>query len=134
MRARYLLSAAAGALVAGALAGGVAWGGIPDADGVINGCYQKNQGQLRMIDPATDGCRPSEFPIAWTEQGATGDKGDRGAPGRDGADGHDGTGVTVENEPPGGANCPTGGRKLTDAGNGVVYVCDAPPPDPGEDD
>ncbi len=81
MRKRDLLSAAAGVVVATVLAGGIAWGAIPGAGGVINGCYQKDEGQLRVIDPATDTCRPSEVAIVWNEQGVKGDKGDKGDPG-----------------------------------------------------
>src|SRR5207302_6475187 len=144
MKRRDLFTAAAGALVAMALAGGVAWAAIPGVGGTINGCYQKNEGQLRVIDPATDKCRPSEVAISWNEQGVAGiegdkgdkgdpgvkgDKGDPGAPGRDGVDGRDGTSVTVEPEASG-ANCPMGGVKFT-AANGVAYVCNARLPDPG---
>lgn len=135
MRTRHLLAASAGALVAGALVGGVAWGGIPGADGVIQGCYEKIEGQLRVIDPDTDGCGPSELGISWNREGRPGEKGDPGAPGapgRNGADGRDGTGVTVVSEPPG-LNCPAGGRKLADSAGGVAYVCDPLPPDPGGD-
>jgi hypothetical protein len=134
---RHLLSAAAGAIVATVLAGGIAWAAIPGAGGVINGCYQKNQGQLRVIDPGTDSCRPPEIPIAWNAQGIPGEKGDQGdpgAPGTDGVDGQNGTSVTVAPEPPG-ANCPAGGVKLT-AANGVAYVCNglvAGELDPGPD-
>jgi hypothetical protein len=32
--------------------------------GVINGCYKSANGQLRVIDPATDRCHPSETPIS----------------------------------------------------------------------
>ena len=34
---------------------------------VINGCYQKNHGQLRLVDNATQ-CLPSEIPISWVAQ------------------------------------------------------------------
>jgi hypothetical protein len=136
MRTRNLLAAAAGALAATVLAG-VAWAGIPGADGVINGCYQKVEGQLRVIDPDADHCRPSEVGITWNGQGREGEKGqpgEPGTPGGDGADGRDGTGVTVQPEPPG-PNCPGGGVKVSDADDGVAYVCEPlPPPDPGEDD
>src|SRR2546421_3361222 len=124
MRKRDLFSAVAGALIATALAGGIAWAAIPGAGGVINGCYQKNEGQLRVIDPGTDRCRSPEIAISWNQQGVKGEKGDTGAPGqdgRDGRDGLDGTSVTVEPEAPG-ANCAAGGVKMT-AANGVAYVC-----------
>src|SRR3989440_7190243 len=78
MRKRDLLSAATGSLAAFAVAGGIAWAAIPGAGGVINGCYQKNEGQLRVIDPGTDNCRPSEVAIVWNQQGVKGEKGDKG--------------------------------------------------------
>jgi hypothetical protein len=131
MRKRDLLSAAAGAAAAAVFAGGIAWAAIPGAGGVINGCYQKVEGQLRVIDSDTDSCRPSEVAIAWNEQGIKGEKGDPGAAGADGRDGRDGTGVTVTPEPAG-ANCPAGGMKIT-AANGVAYVCNDVPLDPGLD-
>ena len=134
MKSRELVGAAAGALLAIALAGGVAWAATT-AGSKINGCYQKNQGQLRVIDLGADTCRPSEEGIAWSQAGIPGEKGDagdRGASGRDGRDGRDGTSATVEPESPG-AHCPTGGAKVVSA-SGVTYVCSAaPPPDPGED-
>ena len=134
MKSRDLLGAAAGALLAIGLAGGVAWAATT-AGRQINGCYQKSQGQLRVIDPGTDTCRPSEEGIAWSQAGVPGeqgDAGDRGASGRDGRDGRDGTSATVEPEPPG-ALCPAGGAKSLSA-SGVVYICNSgPPPDPGED-
>jgi hypothetical protein len=134
MKKRDLLSAATGAVVATVLAGGIAFAAIPSAGGVIHGCYQNVEGQLRVIDPDTDTCRSSEVAIVWNEQGVQGEKGDKGdpgAPGRDGVDGRDGTSVTVEPEAAG-ANCPAGGVKLT-AANGVAYVCNALPPDHGLD-
>ena len=128
---RQLLSAAAGALIATSLAGGIAWAAIPAADGQINGCYQKNEGQLRVIDPGTDACRPSEIRIVWSQAGGPGLQGDPGAPGSAGRDGLDGTSVSVLPEPAG-SNCPAGGIKLVGA-NGVAYACNAAPPDPGLD-
>jgi hypothetical protein len=129
MRKKDLLSAGAGAIVATVLAGGIAWAAIPTAAGVINGCHQKIEGQLRVIDPGKDSCRPSEVPIAWNEQGVQGmkgEKGDQGTPGRNGVDGRDGTGVIVTPEPAG-ANCSAGGLKVI-AANGVTYVCNSVPP------
>jgi hypothetical protein len=38
---------------------------------VINGCYQKNNGQLRVL-LAGEKCRPSEVPISWNVQGPAG--------------------------------------------------------------
>jgi hypothetical protein len=36
--------------VAAALFGGVAWASIPDSDGVIHGCLNRD-GRVRLIDP-----------------------------------------------------------------------------------
>jgi hypothetical protein len=80
-----------------AIAGGVTYvladiGG----GGVINGCYKSQNGQLRLIDPATDHCLPSETAISWSQTGPQGppgppgpkgDKGDKGDPGASGASG-----------------------------------------------
>src|SRR5262249_3202434 len=50
---------------------GVARAAIPDStDGEIHGCFQKNQGQLRVIDAeGGDTCRPSELALAWGQVG-----------------------------------------------------------------
>jgi hypothetical protein len=97
MTRRELLAAAAGALATTALAGGVAWAAIPSGN-VIDGCYQKVEGQLRVID-STETCRPSELPISWNQtgpqgpqgpQGLKGDKGDTGETGPQGPQGESG--------------------------------------------
>jgi hypothetical protein len=138
MKRRDLLAAAAGAAAALALGGGIATAAIPESGGAIDGCYQNVEGQLRVIDPQTDMCRPSELPLRWSEEGQPGEQGSPGAPGKDGADGRDGrdgrdgSGVTVAPEPPG-ANCSSGGVRIT-AANGSAFLCNSgPPPDPGED-
>src|SRR5437764_13029221 len=54
---------------------------IPDS-GVIHACYQKQNGQLRVID-ADQGqsCRPSEVALSWNQTGPTGATGATGPPG-----------------------------------------------------
>ena len=73
------------AVVVVAIAGGVTYAVAEiGGGGVINGCYKSVNGQLRLIDPATDSCHPSETPISWSKtgpQGPKGDKGDQGPPG-----------------------------------------------------
>ena len=73
--------------------GGVAFAAIPDSNGTIHGCYQKNSGNLRVVESASD-CRNSELAITWNQQGpqgatgATGPqgpKGDKGDPGNEGS-------------------------------------------------
>lgn len=68
-RARWAVLGA----IAGALAvGGIAWADIPDS-GVINSCYKKSGGGLRVIDSSAGGaCNPSEQPLSWNQTGAPG--------------------------------------------------------------
>jgi hypothetical protein len=113
---KTLLAAVAGAAAAAAAAGGIAWATIPSPNGVITACYQKNNGQLRVVD-AGESCNPSELALQWNQtgpQGAQGPEGSRGPTGpqgllgRDGATGARGvtgaTGTTGERGPVG----PTG--------------------------
>jgi hypothetical protein len=76
------------AVVVVAIAGGVTYA-VADigGGGVINGCYKSVNGQLRLIDPATDNCNPSETPISWNQAGTPGPKGDKGDPGPPGPQG-----------------------------------------------
>ena len=108
LRTLVLLTATAG-LVVGV---GIATGAIPDGGGVIHGCYQKNNGQLRVIDPGQgDACRPSETPLNWSQQGPQGAAGPQGATGPQGTTGPAGptgsqgapgdTGATGPQGPPG---------------------------------
>jgi hypothetical protein len=82
-RGALAVTAVAVVAIAGAVTYGVAAIG---GGGVINGCYKSQNGQLRLIDPATGHCLPSETAISWNQKGPTGpqgpkgDKGDPGAP------------------------------------------------------
>lgn len=78
-----------GSLLLAVAAAGGAYATIPSG-GVINGCYQKNVGMLRVIDAATDSCRPSEEPLTWNVQGPKGNKGDKGDTGEQGPAGPQG--------------------------------------------
>src|SRR5690349_20948194 len=73
-----------------AVVAGVAYATIPGSDNLINGCYDSNNGQLRVLDPtsskkALQGCKHDETPISWNA------KGQDGAPGVNGQNGKDGT-------------------------------------------
>src|SRR5215218_5395182 len=89
---RVALAVTAVAIVA--IAGGVTYAVAQiGGGGVINGCYKSVNGQLRLIDPATDSCHPSETSISWGQtgtQGPKGDKGDKGDPGPPGPAGPQG--------------------------------------------
>ena len=75
---------------------------IPDG-GVIHACYQKVNGQLRVIDTSKGGtCRPSESALSWNQTGPTGAKGATGASGPTGPSGPAGpTGATGPTGPSG---------------------------------
>jgi len=60
------------------------------AEEMIYGCYQKNNGQLRIVKGA-DECRPSEVFIKWNEVGAQGPQGVQGPAGPQGERGPAGT-------------------------------------------
>jgi hypothetical protein len=82
---RVALAVTAVAMLAIAGAVTYAFAGI-GGGGVINGCYKTQNGQLRVIDPASGDCLPSETPISWNQTGTqgppgpTGPKGDKGDP------------------------------------------------------
>ena len=109
------------------LATGLVFGTVPDASGVIHGCYDKKTGQLRVIDSASAACTSKETALPWSqvgpqgdpgvpgEPGAPGDPGAQGATGSTGATGAQGTGgsarvITMNGTVPGSASltaCPT---------------------------
>ena len=62
---------------------------IVGADGSIQGCYQKQNGQLRVVRAASD-CRPSELAVRWSERGPAGPQGERGLQGERGPQGEQG--------------------------------------------
>jgi hypothetical protein len=71
----------------------IATGAIPGADGVIDGCYTKSTGALRVIDtegsiPVT--CKSSEAALSWNQQGPTGPEGPQGETGPEGPQGETG--------------------------------------------
>jgi hypothetical protein len=50
----------------------IAFATIPGADGMIHGCYSNSNGDLRIIDDATESCHPNESAIAWSQSGIVG--------------------------------------------------------------
>jgi hypothetical protein len=78
-------SAAFGAaLVVTGLAG---YASIPDASGVIHGCYKRVSGALRVIDDAVARCDANEEQLSWNQQGAPGSAGPSGPQGPEGPPG-----------------------------------------------
>jgi hypothetical protein len=74
------------AVVLGLAAGGIAYASIPGPGGVINGCYLKSGGALRVIDSAAK-CKSGETSLNWNQKGPTGARGPTGANGTTGATG-----------------------------------------------
>jgi len=72
------------------LAVGVAYGAIPDATGVIHGCYSTSKGALRVIDSGAR-CANGEAALNWNQTGPSGPAGPQGAPGPAGPAGSTGS-------------------------------------------
>jgi type VI secretion system secreted protein Hcp len=86
------------ALVGAAVGAAVA--AVPDANGVITGCYNVTSGALRIVDTARSKCSSSETTLTWNQKGVKGDQGaqgvqgtpgPQGTPGAEGAPGPQGT-------------------------------------------
>ena len=121
---KILLGAAA--LAAIGVTAGIALAAIPGADGTIQGCYKKGNGQLRVVESSAN-CHRSEVAISWSEKGQKGDPGAAGAPGSPGTSGTSGVngkdglpgkdGVDGKDGPPGlqGPPGPSGADPIADA-------------------
>lgn len=109
---------------------GVAAAAIPDAGGVINGCYSTRSGALRVVEEGAT-CNKGELALQWNQRGQQGDPGPvgpigpQGPAGRDGADGKDG-------DPLLGSSCAlpdstAGTITMNVAADGAIsFVCDVP--------
>jgi tail collar domain/collagen triple helix repeat protein len=87
------IAVVAGLAVLALGAAGIAYATIPDAAGVMNGCYRTSlddqKGQLRIVDdPAS--CRSNEARIQWNQKGPKGDTGATGPQGPQGPKGDTG--------------------------------------------
>lgn len=109
-RRRARLPLGIGLIAILALSGGAVWAAIPDSDsGVINGCYHKSLGILRVIDAeAGNRCTRWETPIRWNENGPQGEQGIQGLQGEPGSAGADGAAGPVGPVGPAGAAGPQG--------------------------
>jgi hypothetical protein len=74
IRWRSVKIGATGALLL-AVAGGIGYAAIP-TNGLINGCYAKTNGGLRVVDPsAGQTCTQKETALQWSQAGPKGDRG-----------------------------------------------------------
>src|SRR5215831_7847096 len=93
-RAHRKLSIAAFTLC-GIFASALAWATIPDANGVIHGCYNKSDKKISIIDFPEETCDANDGTLAWIRVGPIGPQGPRGAAGPQGPQGPVGpTGAT----------------------------------------
>lgn len=70
--------------------GVVSYASIPDADGVIAGCYKKSGGTLRLIDRSVTYCAKDETLVSWNQSGPAGPQGPQGPAGPQGLQGEQG--------------------------------------------
>jgi hypothetical protein len=106
---RRLLIPALSGLAALSLSGS-AFASIPDASGVIHGCYSTlgSEHSLFLVDSSvTPACPTGQTPIAWNAKGPTGPSGAQGPTGATGATGVGRQGATGSTGPTG-ATGPTG--------------------------
>ena len=78
------------ALVLGTTGIGIA--AIPGSGGLINACYEKRSGSIRVVDERKK-CRRGERKLSWNQRGVPGERGapgESGAPGQPGAQGERG--------------------------------------------
>lgn len=97
--------------------GSGAYAAIPDPDGTIHACYQKNNGQLRAVDSRGE-CRTSEAAIDWNKEGRAGPSGPPGPKGDPG---------------PAGPAGPAGAPQAFAAGGGAIDSVNIPAGEPGAD-
>lgn len=81
--------------------------GIPGPDGRIQGCYNQQNGNLRVVSSASE-CRNSEIAISWSQTGPAGASGATGPAGPSGATGPAGPSGGTGPAGPSGATGPTG--------------------------
>ena len=85
MKARKKLTIVLAGAVAALAVGSLAFAAIPDVNGVIHGCYDKQSGLMRVTDTDTNkpkACTTSESALDWNKQGV---QGIQGVPGPQGS-------------------------------------------------
>lgn len=83
---KFVAGFTVGAIALGGV--GLAFGAVPGTNGVINACYRKVGGYVRIIDTATSAnCNRDEKSLAWNQTGPQGPQGATGATGAAGPQG-----------------------------------------------
>lgn len=113
---RTAVAVATGAMISA----GIVFATIPDAAGVIHGCYTKSTGTIRIIDSAVTNCKSGETSLQWNvegprgPQGLPGPAGPAGVPGAPGAPGAPGETGAAGPTGPAGPVGPAGGITKAD--------------------
>jgi hypothetical protein len=115
-------------LALGLAAGGIAYASIPDSNGVIHGCYQRNSGAFHVIgtNPTVGGgaCASNETAVDWGQGGSPGASGPSGPSGPAGTAGSGGASGPSGPSGPTGTAGPTsyaiGGTTATVDGTTVI--------------
>jgi hypothetical protein len=93
---KRILTILVAATITTVLAVGVVAAAVPDASGVIHGCFSgqgakaKGGAQLNILDTASATCANNQSPIAWNQTGPQGPQGTQGAQGPQGPQGTQG--------------------------------------------
>jgi hypothetical protein len=104
-----------GALALVIALGGVGIAAIPGSDGVVNACYSKKSGAVRLVK-AGKKCNKGEKATSWSQEGPAGPAGPAGPQGAQGAQGSQGVAGTN------GANGIDGGPgQAGSAGPGLLF-------------
>jgi hypothetical protein len=106
--------------VSAAVTAGSAYASIPDASGIIHGCYNLSTGATRIIDTALTSCTIKEKALAWEQKGPQGPAGPVGPAGAAGQS------VVGQSVGVGDPSCPYGGAKFS-IGSASTYVCNGAP-------
>jgi hypothetical protein len=77
-------------VIVAVVAASAAFATIPDAGGVIHGCFTKSGGTLRVIDATVTNCKATEMSLNWNQSGQPGLPGPQGPKGDTGAKGDTG--------------------------------------------
>ncbi len=140
LRPKRTLLAVLMSVAATVAVGGAAYASIPDAGGVIHGCYSASSGTLQLSTSSTSTCHPSQTAISWNQtgpqgpQGLQGIQGPTGLPGTNGTNGTNGAqGATGSGGPqgPAGSNGVSGYQIVTlvttglNAGDAASVSCPA---------
>jgi hypothetical protein len=113
-----------------AVATGAAYALIPGPGGVIQGCYKRSGGTLRVIDAALETCQANEIALPWSQTGPQGPAGADGVDGALGVSGYEIVSASQDRE----AGFVTGGGFVTCPAGKVPLGGGALVTDPEDDD